>query len=361
MNAPNELGWLRSVVRNVTRNMRRRRKVELQIVLSLDALKVDPGYIDKREQNFETLEACRALLTPEEFKVVKGVVVDRMPYVQVAQQMNISLWNCYKIKARAMAKLKKDLESVKKSMFHVQKEAGRLPDAKEKWSEFQQYYNTEERQGQFLYYEETNGESLAQKSGKKARVSNLRRYKRVLLAAALVALLAALIPIPAFGHRTVVQQLVACWTGEQFTFRSVDSAAESEIREEFVEVRDALEKRGVTEMTFPTYIPDNYILSEACLSASSRTGDIRFEAIYEENENYLFFDVFQSGELQEIIREKDGNDLEIYIVNGNKHYILQNNGSMVVIWHVESVNYLLDSSLPVSELKEIINSMYGSM
>ena len=122
MNAPNELGWLRSVVRNVIRNMRRRRKVELQIVLSLDALKVDPGYIDKREQNFETLEACRALLTPEEFKVVKGVVVDKMPYVQVAQQMNISLWNCYKIKARAMAKLKKDLESVKKSIVHVQKE-----------------------------------------------------------------------------------------------------------------------------------------------------------------------------------------------------------------------------------------------
>jgi len=124
MDAPNQYGWLRTVVRNIIRNMRRRRNVEMQVVLSLDALKIDPGYVDTREENFETLEACRALLTPEEFKVVKGVVVDRLSYVQVAQQEGISLWNCYKIKARAIAKMKKKLESKKKSAVHVQKEPG---------------------------------------------------------------------------------------------------------------------------------------------------------------------------------------------------------------------------------------------
>ena len=251
------------------------------------------------------------------------------------------------------------VEALLEVIEEKEKAAGRLPDAKEKWSEFQQYYNTEERQGQFLYYEETDGASLAREGGKKARVSNLRRYKRVLLAAALVALLAALIPIPAFGHRTVVQQLVACWTGEQFTFRSVDSAAESEIREEFVEVRDALEKRGVTEMTFPTYIPEEFEIEKTVTYVSPQTGDVGFALKYVAGKQYIFFDIIQNNARFDIIREKDDSSVEIYTVNSRDHYIYYNRESRVITWQVEEVEWSIDSSLSIVELKKIIDSMYG--
>ena len=59
-----------------------------------------------------------------------------------------------------------------------------------------------------------------------------------------------------------------------------------------------------------------------------------------------------------IIFACDNGDVEIFEVDGFDHYIFTNNGKNVAVWHSDNLEYSLSTTLSISELKIILESMY---
>lgn len=113
MHSSNQIGWMKSTVKNVARNMIRRKNRELQLVIPLAELQTEPHVEDLSKEELELRDQCSSLLTQEEFQLVMSVVVDGVPYVEKAKELNITMWACYKRVNRALEKLKRGLEHEK--------------------------------------------------------------------------------------------------------------------------------------------------------------------------------------------------------------------------------------------------------
>ena len=59
------------------------------------------------------------------------------------------------------------------------------------------------------------------------------------------------------------------------------------------------------------------------------------------------------------MQEKDTTEIEIYSVGDVDHYIISNNGDTTVTWYIDDIEYAIGSSLPASEINQIIDSIYG--
>ena len=105
MASPNPHGWMKLTVRNICLNMLKRRSKELQLVMSMEDMYTEP--IDPRQpiREFEMIESCRKLVSPEEFAMVKAVVLDHITYVELAEEHGITMWACYKRVERALKKM----------------------------------------------------------------------------------------------------------------------------------------------------------------------------------------------------------------------------------------------------------------
>ena len=112
MASPNPVGWMMQTIKNVTRNMRRRRNRELMLVLPLAELTIEPGKADS--YTVELWDQCKTILSPEELDLVKSVVIDGISYVEKAEELGITMWACYKKVERALKKLRKGLSEDKK-------------------------------------------------------------------------------------------------------------------------------------------------------------------------------------------------------------------------------------------------------
>ena len=76
----------------------------------------------------------------------------------------------------------------------------------------------------------------------------------------------------------------------------------------------------------------------------NRNDEIAFGVLLSDNTNSTF--------------EKDNGDVEIFEVDGFDHYIFTNNGKNVAVWHSDNLEYSLSTTLSISELKIILESMY---
>lgn len=108
-NSPNQIGWLKLVVKNIARNMMKRKNREKRLVMPLADLLDEPGASGPHD--FEFWEHCKALLSPEEFDLIKSIIIDNVSYIQKAEELNITMWACYKRVDRALQKLRRGLEN----------------------------------------------------------------------------------------------------------------------------------------------------------------------------------------------------------------------------------------------------------
>ena len=105
MNSPNPRGWMKATVRNICLNMLKRRSRETQLVMSMEDMYTEPADPRQQIRDFEMIESCRKLVSPEEFARVKAVVLDHITYVELAEKHNITMWACYKRVERTLKKM----------------------------------------------------------------------------------------------------------------------------------------------------------------------------------------------------------------------------------------------------------------
>lgn len=195
------------------------------------------------------------------------------------------------------------------------------------------------------------------------KLSKRKPIRRILSVAALAAALLALTTIPVFGYSNVVQ-LVAHWTAEQFSFRQAGFAPEPdrsnlpiEVPEEYQELLEAFQQKGLDGLAVPQYIPDGFQVVDSDFYMSSSTDEMEFHVLYQKNNDNMAFTLKKDGSPTTIF-EKDNVTVETYNYGGIDIYIFSNIGDHVAVWYKNGIQYSIKTTLPVETLKQIIHSMY---
>lgn len=108
MDSPTPVGWLKLTVKNIARNMIKRKSRELKWIIPLSRLYAEPTAPESGEEAL--LERCRELVTPEEFELLRSIAVDGVTYQQKAAELGVSLWACYKRVERIRHRLWRGLQ-----------------------------------------------------------------------------------------------------------------------------------------------------------------------------------------------------------------------------------------------------------
>ena len=191
-------------------------------------------------------------------------------------------------------------------------------------------------------------------------------------AAAAVCLLGSMVVAQAAGMDVFGR--LARWTLDTFSFGDVSSGepeetADSEVQPEerakftanlppeYQELWTELEARGVYSFLFPRYLPDGSVCDESDLAIFPESDTVDFSAWYVNGSDEIAFGVLLSDNTHSTF-EKDSGDVEIFEIDGFDHYIFANNGENVAVWHSDNLEYSLSTTLSISELKIILESMY---
>ncbi|WP_455722766.1 DUF4367 domain-containing protein [Dysosmobacter welbionis] len=247
--------------------------------------------------------------------------------------------------------------------------SGSFPDVDSSWKEFQTIYNTPEGADQSLYpnEEEDVFHTLSvQKEAKQRRI-----LRKPLLVAAIIVLLIASLTIPVAGYGNLLE-MIGSWTADQFTFitsgyRKNSGPAETDAdKEEFsdpqigVELRQVLQEYGITESVVPSWLPDGFeLIGDVSVQEYPNFDRLEFFAYYESGDNTCTLSVTKvTDPLEGLIYEKTLNSPEIYTVGSVNHYIVQNTDSIIVAWYVDDLECSINSTMPESDLKRVIDSIY---
>ena len=196
------------------------------------------------------------------------------------------------------------------------------------------------------------------------RLNKKRRSKKILIAAAIAAALVSLTCVPVLGYPGVFQMIFAYWTDDYYTFGSHDAPGDqvvvgqpAEIPSGFVNLYNAMVAQGIDKITIPRYIPAGLRVGDSVLYVSPQTEEFDFSVQYQSDDDFLMFVVTQAPTPSEFIVEKDADSLEPYLSDGIEYHLFSNNGLNTVTWNVDDLEYIITSSMPVTTLKEIIDSI----
>lgn len=239
-------------------------------------------------------------------------------------------------------------------------------DALERKSPMPEYPDAETSYGRFKKKLQSINHSQSMKHNH--RIS--RRALTVFIAAVLVLCLltAQALGADIFGK-------LARWTADTFSFgMGNQDIPEQETYEQtqqethdgfsdtlplaYQEFWDELGKHNVPGFLYPTYIPEDFQLDDYNLRIYPESDAIHFTAWYVSEDNEIAFSILYSSNNTHRTFEKDLEDVDIYEINDIEHYFFCNNGKNVVAWVEDNLEYSLSSTIPVSELKAVLESMY---
>ncbi len=235
-------------------------------------------------------------------------------------------------------------------------------DAEQAWEAFQSFYISEEGRANSIYRSKDENSTL-QTTAFPQNHSGHKRLRWYLLVAALVIMLLSVTLIPVSGYANVVQMVIAYWTDNHFLFAPQEQAERAvggqtaSIPDEFLDLYAILTDRGVEHIAVPRYIPEELEIDDSVLYVSPKTGNIEFYIRYLSESNEILFNIVQSASPFGFIYEKDAESVEIYILGEMEYHIFSNNGVNVIAWCADGLEYTLTSSLPITDLKKIIDSI----
>jgi len=105
-NSPNPQKWLKHVVRNVSQNMLRHRKRQMDLFISLEDLSYEIAAPEDSIREDEFLKMCYQLLSEKDLPLFKHIVSEGLTYAAAAKKEGISLWSCYKRMERIEKKIR---------------------------------------------------------------------------------------------------------------------------------------------------------------------------------------------------------------------------------------------------------------
>lgn len=122
------VAWLKKTAKYKVLNAQRKRMRHLKRFLSLDdplaSLVITETSVEDIVINADELQQQEPVekriydaLTPEERILFQRAILDQIPYSQLAEELNITLWTCQKRVQRLRAKLQKKLSQNEKDNF----------------------------------------------------------------------------------------------------------------------------------------------------------------------------------------------------------------------------------------------------
>lgn len=238
-----------------------------------------------------------------------------------------------------------------------EKEAGNLTDVDAAWERFQTIYAVPEMEGCELYSSEIDSSSNQETDSKpEAKPSGRFRHgwKRALLIAAIIAVLFGVAVQAAGGD---FFGALARWTDDVFGFTLDASAAEVGV--------PVAEDIGETDFPVPWEIlpalrPERFTL-EHLRHDSTYTSDYLSFNYRDGNENlYIIAQTFPSTEdVENLLFEKDNENVETFTQNGITFYTLNNLEFQTVIWINNRYIGAIHGQITDSELSDMLDSIGG--
>ena len=106
----NRIGWMKNMVKNTARNAVRSRNRQIKWLISYEELFEEPASADHYPIEDDDILGQRVrCLKKEELLLLKRIALDKVSYVEVAEELGISMWACYKRVQKIKNKLRGEL------------------------------------------------------------------------------------------------------------------------------------------------------------------------------------------------------------------------------------------------------------
>lgn len=200
-----------------------------------------------------------------------------------------------------------------------------------------------------------------QKDGKPKVIPFPKRILRTVAAVlAVVLILAVGTAVTVEAIRVNVLGKVATWTKDVFHFADVENGTmatnpSGETNLGCDSLQDLLKMEYITERLAPTWIPEGYQMKDLQVITSSCV--LNMSATYEKNDEILIIKIRQTHGVPATMIEKNGDLMEIYIVNGVDYYIFYNSTGMQAAWIVGEFECLIAGNITLEEMKAMIDSI----
>lgn len=190
---------------------------------------------------------------------------------------------------------------------------------------------------------------------KEHKPKNLRpRWMRGLVAAAaaVVILLSGIVTAEAYG--VDVWKAVVQWTQDTFHFGAWGNT-NSNNKLPYNSLQEALEKGNTPTWLVPTWIPDDYKLTE--ITVTQNPAKKIYRAKYTNEEHAFLITVRDHlGDDPVYVEQSDGL-IEEYNVEGITFYLFENNNHVQVVWIVDSYECYIAGDITIDDLKTMVRSI----
>mgnify|MGYP001083126999 FL=1 len=103
----NQIGWLKNTVRNVCHHMIRERNRQALLFSSLDELTDAEMPVTSDDIDAQSMDILEELVSKDEIGLLKKIILDGIPYSEVAQELGCNVWACRKRVQRSIDKIRK--------------------------------------------------------------------------------------------------------------------------------------------------------------------------------------------------------------------------------------------------------------
>lgn len=247
--------------------------------------------------------------------------------------------------------------------------SGSFPDVDSSWKEFQTIYNTPEGADQSLYPSEQ--EMDLNRGSTRPKQTQRRKFRWVILVAAIIILLVASLTIPVAGFGNLLE-MIGNWTADQFTFITTEQRGNSSSPDVNVddsdpssspigyELRQGLDAYEIKGNFVPTWLPEGFELyGDVSIQVYPEFGEVEFFASYLEGEEIFSISITKcANSFQANTYEKTFQNPEIYVVDDVEHYIVDNSDTILAAWYVDNIECSINTTMSESDLKRVIDSIY---
>ena len=102
----NQIGWLKNTVRNVCHHMIRERNRQALLFSSLDELTDAEMPVTSDDIDAQSMDILEELVSKDEIGLLKKIILDGIPYSEVAQELGCNVWACRKRVQRSIDKIR---------------------------------------------------------------------------------------------------------------------------------------------------------------------------------------------------------------------------------------------------------------
>lgn len=102
----NQIGWLKNTVKNVCHRMIRERNRQALLFSSLDDLTDAEMPVTSNDPDEQSMDILEELVSKDEIRLLKKIILDGIPYSEVAQELGCNVWTCRKRVQRSIDKIR---------------------------------------------------------------------------------------------------------------------------------------------------------------------------------------------------------------------------------------------------------------